>query len=145
MRSVLILLLACQEGIGGNKLSGDGASDGEEFDEGSDQVAPTIVFDPFTDNQPSGTDVVVEAYITDDETGVFMATLYFRNETDSSKDWSSVGFTVQGDELWTATIKADEQRSGGMWYYLLAVDMAQNSATSPDRGDEEPYHFGYSD
>ncbi len=145
MSSVLTLLLACQEGIGGDNVSGDGTTDTDEFDEGSDEVAPTIVFEPFTDNQPSGTDVVVEAYITDEETGVFMATLYFRNETDSSKDWSSVGFTAQGDDLWQATIKADEQHSSGMWYYLLAVDMAQNAATSPDQGEEEPYHFGYSD
>lgn len=143
---LLTVLAACPSGVGGDNLSdGGGSGDTDDIDDGSDVAGPTIVFEPFTDNQPSGEDVVVEAFITDEGSGVFAATLYFRNETAGSQDWSSVGFKDKGDDLWAATIRADEQQSGGMWYYLLAVDFAQNETTDPDKGGGDPYHFGYAD
>ncbi len=120
--------------------------DDSGFEDGEDQLPPTIEFEPLTDNQPSGEDVAIVATIVDDQSGVFIASLYFRNETASSKDWKSVGFVPDGGGgVYTATISADEQRSGGMWYYLLARDGAQNESVSPAQGSDQPYHFGYSD
>ena len=141
----LTLLLACPSGVGGDNLSDGGGGDQDDIDDGSDTVPPTIVFEPFTDNLPSGEDVLVEAFITDEGGGVFAAPLYYRNETAGSSDWSSVGFVSMGDDLWSAKIKAEQQQSGGMWYYLRAVDYAQNEATDPEKGGDDPHHFGYSD
>ncbi len=127
---------------GQDVLGGDSASDE------TDVTAPEIVFEPFSENVPGGTDVQFSAAITDEEggTGVFLAKLYFRSETASSKDWKSIGFIrpTSGDE-WTATISGDEQRSAGMWYYLLAIDGSQNEAVDPAQGEDAPYHFSYAD
>ncbi|MSQ00527.1 MAG: hypothetical protein EXR71_01380 [Myxococcales bacterium] len=117
------------------------------FDQ-TDATAPEIVFVPFSESVPGGTDVEVTAVITDDEggTGVLLARLYFRSETASSKDWKRIGFLGPGSgDEWTATISGDEQRSAGMWYYLLAIDGSLNEAVDPPHGAEQPYHFKYAD
>ncbi|GDX78613.1 hypothetical protein LBMAG42_04240 [Deltaproteobacteria bacterium] len=143
MTITLILSMACTgSGVG---QTPDALGEDSGFTEG-DEVPPVIVFEPLTDNQPSGEDVVITASITDEGSGVFLASLYYRNETDSSKDWQSIGFAHQGDgDEWQATIREDEQHSSGMWYYLLALDGSQNEASLPTQGAEQPFHFGYSD
>lgn len=143
MTIALILSIACTgSGVG---QTPDALVEDSGFAEGDD-VPPVIVFEPLTDNQPSGEDVVLTATISDADSRVFLASLYFRNETDSSKDWQSIGFVHQGDgDEWQATIREDEQHSSGMWYYILALDESQNEASLPTQGDEQPFHFGYSD
>lgn len=143
---VLVVMLACSEAP---PSSSDGLGDGTDsgFNSGDD-VAPTITFEPVEDAQPSGEDVVLEATIADNEggSGIFVGTLYYRNETDASTDWETIGFVRQGEsDDFKATIKAAEQHSGGMWYYLLAVDVAQNEAVMPATAPTTPYHFRYSD
>lgn len=143
---VVMVMLACSEAP---PSSSDGLGDGTDtgFNSG-DEVAPTITFEPLEDAQPSGEDVVLEATIADNEggSGLFVGTLYYRNETDASTDWETIGFVRQGEtDDFKATIKAAEQHSSGMWYYLLAVDVAQNEAVLPDTAPTTPYHFRYSD
>ncbi len=143
--TIMLFVVGCT----GNALipGGDVQVGDSGFDE-TDVTAPEIVFEPFSENVPGGSDVDVSAEITDNEggTGVFLATLYFRSETASSKDWKSIGFTrpSSGSE-WTATISGDEQRSAGMWYYLLAIDGSQNEAVDPPQGADAPYHYSYAD
>jgi len=142
----LMVMLACSEGP---PASSDGLGDGTDsgFNSG-DTVAPSITFEPVDDAQPSGEDVVLEATIVDNEggSGVFVGTLYYRNETDASSDWKPIGFVRQGEtDDFKATIKASEQHSSGMWYYILAVDVAQNEAVLPEGAPASPYHFRYTD
>jgi len=143
MTMVLWLAIGCgSDGLikepnvnGGNDTS---------FNEG-DTSPPEIIFEALYGNQPGGEPVVMDATITDEGNGVFIATLYYRNETDSSKDWKSIGFVPGAAEgEYTATIPADAQHSSGMWYYLFASDGA-NETTSPEQGPDSPYHFGYTD
>lgn len=144
MTMVLLYALAC----GADGVIDEPNQIGEDsgFVDSVDDVPPMIEFVPLEDNQLSGADVVLEATITDDGTGVFLASLFYRNETDSSKDWSSIGFVPQGEPgAYAATIQADEQHSSGMWYYLLALDGSQNETLSPTQGADQPYHFGYTD
>ncbi len=143
---VLVLMVACSEAP---PSSSDGLGDGTDtgFNSG-DEVAPIITFEPVEDAQPTGEDVVLEATIADNEggSGLFVGTLYYRNETDASTDWETIGFVRQGEtDDFKATIKAAEQHSSGMWYYLLAVDVAQNEAVMPATAPTTPYHFRYSD
>lgn len=143
-----MVLAALLIGCDSTDFATDPGVQGEDsgFDDGVDTTPPSIEFEPIVENQPSGQDVVITATITDEGTGVFIATLKFRNETASSKDWQDIGFIPDAERtVWTATIAAEEQRSGGMWYYLLAVDGSQNETTDPERGADDPYHFGYSD
>jgi hypothetical protein len=141
----LAFLFACASNVGGDNLSKDGSSVDTGVDPGDDLEAPAIDFVPLDSNQPSGFDVVLSATIIDEGTGVFTATLYFWNETDSPSDKSKIAFLDQGNDLWQATIGADEQHSSGMWYYVSAIDRAQNESFSPEDGGDSPYHFGYSD
>jgi hypothetical protein len=143
---MLVLAAACDTN---GPVNSDGLGDGSDTGlNGADDEAPTISFEPPADAQASGEDVVLHATIVDNEggSGLFIATLYYRNETDASSEWKSIGFVRQGDtDEFAATIKAAEQHSGGMWYYLLAVDLAQNEATLPEAGASAPFHFRYSD
>ena len=144
MPFTLIVLWGCAEEVVAQARPTGGTE--SAFQDAVDDAEPTIVFDPLTENQPSGEDVVLTANISDEGTGVFLATLYFRNETDSSKDWNSIGFLrpAEGDD-WVATIAGKEQHSSGMWYYMIALDGSQNEASLPEQGGDEPFHFGYSD
>lgn len=144
MTMVLLYALGCgADGVLDNPNVQGGDDSG--FDS-VDTTPPVIEFTPLEDNQLSGEDVVLNATITDDGAGVFIATLYYRNETDSSKDWQKIGFLRQGDtDEYVATIQADAQHSSGMWYYLEAVDGSGNSAVDPEQGADQPYHFGYTD
>lgn len=143
----MMLMTACgNQGVGGDQLSDKGSSgDDTGLDGGDDSAPPIITFAGPDTNQPSGEDVVLDASISDEGSGVFTATLYYRNETDGSGDWKNIGFVSVGSDLWEATIQADEQHSGGMWYYLRAVDHAQNESYFPDDGPADPLHFGYTD
>ncbi len=146
MRWILLLGTACTEAPPANSAGlGDGSDSGLA---GGDDVPPTITFEPLSEAQTSDTDVVLEATIADNEggSGVFLGTLYYRNETDASTEWKSIGFVRQGEsDDFKATIKAGEQHSGGMWYYLLAVDVAQNESILPSTAPTTPYHFRYTD
>lgn len=136
--------VACTDGGVGDQLTDKSGID-TAGTAGDDVTAPVIDFVPPETNLPSGQDVVLDASISDVGTGVLTAELFFRNETDGSKDWKSVGFLPIGSDLWQATIQADEQRSGGMWYYIRAVDHALNEGYFPEDGDVEPLHFGFTD
>lgn len=141
----VVLFVACgNSGVGADGLS-DKAPTDTALDDSNDEVPPLITFEVDEQNRPSGQDVELEANIMDEGSGVFTATLYFRNETDGSKDWKSIGFVSLGSDLWMATISADEQHSSGMWYYIRAVDFAQNEAFFPEDGEVDPLHFGYAD
>jgi len=145
MRLVLGFLVGCGNQVGGNNVSDDGGGGETGIGQGDDVDPPVIDFVPLDENQPSGTDVVLTAGISDEGTGIFTATLFYWNETGRVTDASKIAFLDQGDGTWNATIKADEQRDGGMWYYLSAIDRAQNEAFSPEDGGDSPYHFGYTD
>jgi hypothetical protein len=146
MIGMLLFAVACDgPGPGSSKGLGDGTDSGLNT---GDDVPPSITFEPVSASQPSGEDVVLQATIADNDggSGVFLGTLYYRNETDASTEWKTIGFVRQGEgDEFKATIKAAEQHSSGMWYYLLAVDVAQNEAVLPSGGPEAPYHFRYAD
>ncbi len=142
----LVMMLACGEPPpSGSEGLGDGTDSGFG---GGDETPPSIAFEPPEEPQPSGDDVVLEATLVDNDggSGLFVGTLYYRNETDASTAWKPIGFVRQGEsDVFHATIKAAEQRSGGMWYYLLAIDVAQNEAVAPESAPESSYHFRYTD
>ena len=144
MGFVLFLAGCGTGGVGADQPGDNLSSDTADF-VGDDTTPPSISFVEPERGLPSGEDVVLDAGIGDDESGVFTATLYFRNETDGSKDWKSTAFVNVGSDLWQATIQADEQHSAGMWYYLRAVDRSQNETFFPEDWSSKPLHFEYTD
>lgn len=119
--------------ISGNRDTG--------FEDTTDQVAPTIEHVPISDAQQLGVDVDITATVTDDDSGVFVVKLYYKNETSGSGDWLSSSMIPLADDQWVGTIPGDSESSGGMNYYIEALDNAQNTAASPEKGADDPWHF----
>jgi hypothetical protein len=136
MRTLTFLFLgACGGGLGtteGNQT---------EFEEVADLDAPVITTTPIEEAQPMGVDVTITATVTDTDTGVLFATLYFKPETAGPEEWENRLMQDDGADNWSAVIPGAAQSGGGMFYYIEAVDSAQNYAESPSRGPDDPYHF----
>lgn len=137
----LLMVVACGSGL---KTTGsDGVPD--DIADGEDQDPPVITFEPYTTSQPFGQDVLIEAIIVDEGTGVFLSQVWYKNETDGSGAWRSLAMIPAGEDIWQATLPGDEQQSGGLNYYLEAVDRSNNVALAPEEGDGEPYHLRLSE
>jgi hypothetical protein len=131
----LFLLVGCGPGLTSSNVSKDGS-----FEEETDEDPPVIVHDPVTGTQVFGEDVPISATITDDDAGIRFAYLHYKNEIDGDADWEQVILMADGD-LYSGTIRGEDERGGGVYYYLEAVDKEQNTSFSPDDGDSDPYHF----
>lgn len=132
-----VVLLAC----GGDTTSKIGGNRETGFEDTTDQVPPSIEHVPITDAQQLGVDVDVSAVVTDDESGVFVVKLYYKNEISGSGDWLSASMIPLADDQWVGTIPGEAESSGGMNYYIEALDNAQNTAASPEKGADDPWHF----
>lgn len=133
---LLLPLIACGPTLGTTQGGED-----SEFEDTTDQEPPLIEHVPVEEAQLMGTDVTISAVVTDEESGVFSVKLYYKNETAGSGDWQSKNMALMGEDEWVAVIPGDEQASGGMNYYIAALDLVQNSAASPDDGAGDPWHF----
>lgn len=105
-----------------------------------DTVAPEIEHEPIDAAQYWGEDVFVEATVTDDNSGVFMVRVVYKQET--STFWYEAGLTAQNSEgFYSGVIPGEDVGSAGMHYYIYAVDYEDNTAYMPDDGEEDAYHF----
>lgn len=135
-RGLLLALVAgCGDGLTATAVKDD------EVDQG-DTTPPTIVYTQEQEWATLDEPIVVEATITDEESTVYLATLNFKQETGA---WQSRAFMEGEAGVWTATIPADELGSAGIYYYIEAVDTAQNVAYSPKDGEADPYHLRLSE
>lgn len=135
----LTLMLGCD---GGNtSVGGDDGTADDTGDTGpvEDVTCPTITHTPLPDGQPLGVPVDITATVTDDISGVFVVKLYFKQETSST--WSDLAMSLSGTDSYAAQIPASAVGSGGMHYYIQAVDLDQNSCTLPVDGADDPNHF----
>jgi len=123
-----------------------------------DTTPPVIQHDEVEDVITFGTDVPIEATVIDLESRVLLVTLWFKNETDGSNNWQQrammageppMADTGEADPCegavscltYASLIPAAQQRSGGMTYYIEAVNTSDLVATAPDEGKSDPYHF----
>lgn len=132
---LLALLAGCGPGLTATQVKDD------EVDEG-DTTAPEIAYTQEEDWAPLGEPIVIEATITDAESTVYIATLAFKQETG---EWQTRAFMQGEGDVWTATIPADDLGSAGIYYYIEAVDTAQNVAYAPEDGEADPYHLRLSE
>ena len=136
--TLLPLLVACQ-----STLQTQEARD-TDFEEPTDEDAPAITYEAFDEAQPYGTPVAVTASITDGEegTGVLFVYLRFKPETGGSQDWRDVLMSTTDELTWSGSIPGDAAAtSGGVYYYIEAIDGNDNAGTSPSRGEDDPYHY----
>lgn len=135
--SVAFLLSGCGTGL----TSHQGGTTDTSFEDTTDGDAPVIEHVPITDAQPLGEDVDISAIITDADSGVFLVKLYYKNETSGSGDWESSAMVPLADDQWVGTIPGEMEASGGVNYYIEALDNAANVVDSPEKGAEDPWHF----
>jgi len=119
----------------------DGSKDAVIVEE-EDETPPTIEHTPITGTQTFGSDVAIEATVTDGEDGVGVLFVYlnYKNEIDGSDGWEKLILTASGD-VYTGTIPGEDHRGGGVDYFIEAIDRMQNAAFSPEDGESDPYHF----
>lgn len=114
-------------------------------EEKPDQDGPKIRHSPVKDPMIIGQDVLIEAAAKDDS-DVFSMELHYRRET--SVEWVVVGMIRVGDTLddaalYQGTIRGQDISSGGMYYYLSAIDNSdyQNESFLPAQGKNDPWRF----
>jgi len=135
----LPLVLACNGGSSG--IAGTSTSTDDTGDTGpvEDLLCPTIEHAEIETAQPLGVAVDVTATVIDEMSGVFLVELYYKQEITTS--WERLSMTLGGTDSYTAQIPAGSVGSGGMDYYIKAVDVVQNACTAPTAGDTDPFHF----
>ncbi len=140
--SFRVLLLIALSACGGQTTSTVRDGTGGLADP-TDTVPPVFSFSPIEGTQPFGEDVTVSAEVSDADSGLFVVQLWYKNETDGNETYEARAMTSAGQDspVWSGVIPGSAHRSGGMDYYLEAVDQSQNAATEPPDGPADPYHI----
>ncbi|MCC7384683.1 MAG: pre-peptidase C-terminal domain-containing protein [Deltaproteobacteria bacterium] len=96
-----------------------------------DQSPPLVTHTPVADGQTAATSVAITAQISDAESGVSRATIYYRRQ--GSASFASATLTAGANGEFTGSIPASDVQSPAMEYYLDARDAATpaNVATHP--------------
>lgn len=133
----LHILAACgdQDQFQGHAVGGD------DVDQG-DTTPPTIAYTQEADWAYLTDDFVVTATITDEESSIYIASLNFKQETGQ---WDSQIMMGDANGVYSATIQSEDLGSAGLYYYIEAVDTAQNVALAPDEGEAAPFHIRLSE
>jgi hypothetical protein len=141
--TLILWALAGCTGDGRTNVEFQGGDEPTEDD--PDEDGPVITHTPVETTQVLGEDVVIEATVVDEESGVLVVEVYYKEET--STEWSTgSGLSLQDDAgNYMGVIPGDKVRGGGMNYYLSAVDLSNNESWMPEEGDDDPYHFRVSE
>jgi len=130
------LLMGCSGGGTGVVVTNDDDPLGN-----TDQDCPLITHTPIEDAQPYGEDVFITAGATDADSGVFIVSVYYREETGGT-DWNDQALrAVDAAGTYEGYIPGDDVQSAGMNYYIEAIDGADNSCTLPEDAPDDSYHF----
>lgn len=116
----------------------DGGTDTGDTGAQIDEDCAEVDHDPIDTAQLIGEPIDIQATITD-ESGIFLAELYYKQETTTT--WKKLSMVDQGGGAYASQIPAADVGSGGMDYYLRVVDAAQNDCTVPTDGEDDPWHF----
>ncbi|MCA9541012.1 MAG: hypothetical protein KC620_19060, partial [Myxococcales bacterium] len=103
---------------------------------------PVIVHVPIAAEQPAGAPVHVAATVTDADSAVDRAVLYFRRAGDPG--WLTVAMAANGD-AYTADIPGFAVGAPGVQYYIEAVDASGNTAHSPVGAPQVAHLFPVAD
>ncbi|MCB9779154.1 MAG: hypothetical protein H6742_11375 [Alphaproteobacteria bacterium] len=140
MLSMLLTLslLACGDKDSNKINNDDGGVDSGDTGVPVDEECAEIDHDPIENAQLIGVPIDIQATVTD-ASGVFLVELYYKQETTTT--WKHLTMVDQGGGNYVTQIPAADVGSGGMDYYLRAVDAAQNDCTLPTDGEDDAWHF----
>lgn len=150
------LLLCCGDKAGSDDddddhAHHDSADSGRDSGGGSDDTAapvdaagPLIEHVPVSTPQPLGSDVVVEARVTDAGSGVDRVWIQHRPQDEAG--WTSASMTADEVDggLYVGRIPAAALSGAGVAYHLVAEDVAGNTSFAPADGAANPIWFGVS-
>lgn len=112
---------------------------GDSSDDG-DTTPPVIEHDPVETTQIYGESVPLSATVTDEGSSVFVVQAYYRQETSSV--WKDITLLdPDSDGVYVGQIPGIDVMTGGMYYYLFAVDTAENEGLLPQEGASDAFHF----
>jgi len=134
MVAPLLALLACGPGLSSRVV------DNSDTD-APDTTGPVIAHTPISSAVFFGEDVNIEATITDDESRILLVTLWYKQETQGSNDFSQRAMLGDADGVYRAVIPASAQGSSGMDYAIEAVNASNLRTFAPSEGKSDPYHF----
>ena len=131
----LIFALGCTGGGGPNVVYQNSDPEADE-----DTTPPTLTHTPIETSQPIGDDVLITCTAADDDSGVFIVSVVYKQETSTS--WQDAQLrAVDNAGNYEGYIPGDDVNSAGMDYYLKAIDGQNNVGTLPEDGEDDPYHF----
>ena len=134
MLGVLLAAAGCERELGEQIIT--------DTDDEVDREGPLIDHAPVTAPQVFGQEILLEATVDDDDSGVFVVDVIYRQET--AGDWTVKSMRKVGSGLFQGSISGDDVYSGGMRYYLRATDYSDNRACLPEDCEEEAWHFSTS-
>jgi hypothetical protein len=105
-----------------------------------DNIAPVIEHDPIDTTQAYGDSVMLTATVTDEGGEVFVVQVFYRQETSSMWDDAPL-VDMDGDGVYEGAIPGADVITGGMYYYLYAMDDSENETYDPAEGEDDAYHF----
>lgn len=109
-------------------------------DTSDDSTCPVITTTPISVAQPLGEDLLIEAHVTDYESGVSTVHVWFRQET--SMTWIDQELlSIDPFGNYEGEIPGEEVGSAGMYYYISALDGSENECYLPLEGPDDPYYF----
>lgn len=139
-RAVILCLVIATTGCDGSKYRRFPEDSGEGVPGDEDQEGPLLNHTPVGDGQPAEQEVQVSCTALDPESGVVSVTIYYKQETSSM--WNAVELRPVDDEgSYEGAIPAEDVGSGGIDYYLSAMDREENVSSLPEDATDEVYHF----
>ncbi len=108
-------------------------------DSGIVDVEPPVIEHDEVEGPHSATASLSLLATMTDDTGILVAGLYFRTQTELT--WQQRGMVQIGQELWQGTLDEGELTTAGMHYYLEAVDLAGNVTLLPEEAPFEYFKF----
>jgi len=135
--ALLLSMTAC-EGSGGGGAQQQTEDQDTAIGGGVDNLAPSLEHTEVVSPQSASGYVSITATIFD-ENAIVNTAIYYRPQTSAS--WSSLGMTAQGPDVYIGTLGPAEMQSGGMHYYIEAVDQYGNVGTLPDGAPNDYFKF----
>ena len=104
-----------------------------------DTVGPVIQHDPVTAPQIYGEDVWLDAIAEDQQGSVWVVVVVYQPET--SNTWMDMPLKEVGGGLFQGKIQGNDVWSGGMRYFIRAIDDSGNESCLPLDCEQSPWHF----
>ena len=103
-----------------------------------DDELPVIEHEEFTAPQSASQNVTITATITDDD-AIFLAQIHYRTQV--STYFFTTSLNPQSLTDYVGSIPSEDLGSGGMHYYIEAVDTSGNIAVLPEGAPSEYFKF----